>query len=169
MTCLIRLKKWSKICVLIWYNNSFNITREMQMLKKNTSYLYSGVRPQEKDGDMSLWINRCTLKVNWTIQTNPDGCFPSLYSVRLLKNNQEITTSGTTLTSYSFEGTDSESTYRVIVSPILECNNGSRPRGNSLDHSISAIPSISFLSTFWSARIWNREIFNHFNVKNMLF
>lgn len=98
------------------------------------------VRPQEKDGDMSLWINRCTLKVNWTIQTKLDGCVPNLYSVRLLKNNQEIATSDTTLTSYSFEGTDSESTYRVIVSPILECNNGSRPRGNSLDHSISAIP-----------------------------
>lgn len=118
---------------------------------------------------MSLWINRCTLKVNWTIQTKPDGCFPSLYSVRLLKNNQEITTSGTTLTSYSFEGTDSESTYRVLVSPILECNNGSRPRGNSLNHSISAIPSISYIFTFRSARIGNRKIFYYFNVKNMLF
>lgn len=100
----------------------------------------NSVRPQEKDGHMSLWINRCTLKVNWTIQTKTDGCFPSLYSVRLLKNNQEITMRDTTLTSYSFEGTDSESTYSVIVSPILECNNGSRPRGNSLNHSISAIP-----------------------------
>nr|XP_034303870.1 uncharacterized protein LOC105328044 isoform X7 [Crassostrea gigas] len=100
----------------------------------------NSVRSQEKDGDMILWINRCTLKVNWTIQTKLDGCVPNLYSVRLLKNNQEIATSDTTLTSYSFEGTDSESTYRVIVSPILECNNGSRPRGNSLDHSISAIP-----------------------------
>lgn len=117
------------------------------------------MRPQEKHGDIGLWIHRCTLRVNWTIQSKPDGCVPRLYSVQLSKNNQEIARSDTTLTEYSFEGTDSKSTYRVIVSPILLCNNGSRIRGNRLDQSISAIPGtstyISYKFTFQSARIGN--------------
>lgn len=100
----------------------------------------NSVRAQDKDGDISLWIYKCTLNVNWTIQTKPDGCVPDLYSVQLFKNNEELARSDTTLTGYSFEGTDSQSTYRVIVSPILQCKNGSRPRGNSLEQSISAIP-----------------------------
>lgn len=53
------------------------------------------------------------------MQTKPDDCVPSLYSVQLLKNNQEIARSDTLLTGYSFEETDSDSTYRVIMSPIL--------------------------------------------------
>lgn len=101
----------------------------------------SRIRPQERDRNIGVMIEGCTLKVNWTVPPEPAGCVMQSYTVQISKNNEEIAVTDTTISRYSFEGTDSESTYRVMVSPILQCNNGSRSRGLSLEQSISAIPT----------------------------
>lgn len=50
--------------------------------------------------------------------------------------------------SYLFEGIDLELIYWVIVLLILECNNGFRFCGNSLDYSILVILSILYMFIF---------------------
>lgn len=61
--------------------------------------------------------------------------------------------------SYLFEGIDLELIYWVIVLLILECNNGFRFCGNSLDYSILVILSIFYMFIFLFVCIWNRKIF----------
>lgn len=56
--------------------------------------------------------------------------------------------SGIMFISYLFEGIDLELIYWVIVLLILECNNGFRFCGNSLDYSILVILSIFYFFIF---------------------
>lgn len=67
--------------------------------------------------------------------------------------------------SYLFEGIDLELIYWVIVLLILECNNGFRFCGNSLDYSILVILSIFYMFIFWFVCIGNRKIFYYLMLK----
>ncbi|XP_061164272.1 uncharacterized protein LOC133173298 isoform X3 [Saccostrea echinata] len=89
--------------------------------------------------DVDISIKRCTLYVNWTTE-NTDGCSLFIYRVQLYRNETEIATLDTKALRYSKDGIDSESVFRVEITPVLRCGNNSDLYRRKRVKSIRTIP-----------------------------
>ncbi|XP_062618682.1 uncharacterized protein LOC134280296 [Saccostrea cucullata] len=125
----------------------FNVSSKMYVLTKSLSltnillcFLFDITASQDfsSSDNIDISIQRCTLNVNWTSE-KADGCNLS-YRVKLYQNETEIATIDTAALRYSKNGIDSDSYFRIEITPMLRCRNNSNLNGRKRVKSISSIP-----------------------------
>ncbi|XP_062604942.1 fibroblast growth factor receptor 3-like, partial [Saccostrea cucullata] len=88
-----------------------------------------------------MWIQTCTLYVNWTAENEVSGCALDTYHLKLFQNDTERRAVDTTSLMYSNDAIFSNFVYRVEVTTEMTCNGNQSDQGTRIK-SISTFPEI---------------------------
>lgn len=92
---------------------------------------------------VNVWIDRCTLHINFTQSTGNETCLPRKYRVIIKTENNTITQTDTDILKYSYWGINSTFRYMVEVIPVFSCGVRTvrtvwgNPRGKNISTSIN--------------------------------